>query len=976
MICGTGANGTNLTMRDVEDGGTSMQGVTWATTLPVWLKLVRSGDSFTGYTSFDGVRWTQAGSTVLTGAKATLYAGLAVTSHNDGVLSQAVFDNVTFAPPAGPPGAPVISTQPTITIPPSLFTYQIVATHSPTRYAAIGLPPGLTLNPDTGEIRGFSGFSGSTLAVMLQATNAAGTGSAVQTFLTSGGGPIETPYVRSFTAPADGTYRVGEMLLFQVTYMNGYTPPVVTGRPRIALTIGAATRYARYAWGSGTFTQVFAYTVQPGDVGAAGFTTSDTIDLDGGSMRDGTGLWCQLFFRPESRPGASFAPAATPSEAPVLTTPDTAEGVYDRDFSFQITATNAPTAFTAGLSPAPARPPGLSFDAASGVLYGRLQASGHFTFQLGASNSAGAGAKTLVLNVPHGIAQVAMPAPGTYRVGDVLTFRITFSNPVRITGAPSLGFLIGNGARAAAASAGVGQTHAFSYTVVAGDVDSRGSLPVAPQLTLNGGTIRDADTGEEFGLALPGGATTAPGVVVDAAADTGTVWLSQDIGAVSAAGSSAATGSSVSVRGSGADIWGTDDEFHFRYVPLVGDGELVARVTGITVTDPWAKAGIMIRETLASNARHHWIGVSAQNGWFAQTRSGVSTWTEISTPSWSTVLPVWVRITRAGSQITSYVGGDGAWSLVRTWSAGQTGPLYIGFAVTSHNDGVLCTAAFEDVRLTLANQPGAAPAAPTNLMVTVPTPGQVTLTWTDNSSDEEQFQVLRSTDSVNFQVIGTTAPNVVRFDDSTVSGGVTYYYRVRAANLAGASPYVSQAVTTPAGAVWEFRDIGAVGIAGLNSSGTNTITVSGAGGDVWGAQDAFRYVYRAVQGDVTVEAQLSPFTSPHAWARAGVMIRDSLDPTARNVFAFVTRDTLVAAQVRRVTETELTPAFYDSRPQWLRLVKTAARVSAQSSQDGITWTEIVAYEFPLGQTFYVGFGVTSHDTTQLATAVFTDPSVH
>ena len=54
------------------------------------------------------------------------------------------------------------------------------------------------------------------------------------------------------------------------------------------------------------------------------------------------------------------------------------------------------------------------------------------------------------------------------------------------------------------------------------------------------------------------------------------------------------------IAGSGADIWETADQFHFRFQSLSGDGEIVARVTSLANTHPWAKVGLMVRETLAS----------------------------------------------------------------------------------------------------------------------------------------------------------------------------------------------------------------------------------------------------------------------------------------------------------------------------------------------------------------------------------------
>src|SRR5690606_16776103 len=78
-----------------------------------------------------------------------------------------------------------------------------------------------------------------------------------------------------------------------------------------------------------------------------------------------------------------------------------------------------------------------------------------------------------------------------------------------------------------------------------------------------------------------------------------------DIGTVAAAGSSVQTGpGAYTVSGSGVDIAGYNDEFHFVSSQLVGDGQIVARVDSLTNTNSWAKAGVMFRDSLATNARN------------------------------------------------------------------------------------------------------------------------------------------------------------------------------------------------------------------------------------------------------------------------------------------------------------------------------------------------------------------------------------
>lgn len=95
----TTANGVTFQYRSTAGGGSANNNAT-GLTAPYWVRLVRSGNTFTGYRSPNGVSWTLLGSAVLTNIS-TAYIGLAVTAHNNSALCAATFDNVTL--PGWPP---------------------------------------------------------------------------------------------------------------------------------------------------------------------------------------------------------------------------------------------------------------------------------------------------------------------------------------------------------------------------------------------------------------------------------------------------------------------------------------------------------------------------------------------------------------------------------------------------------------------------------------------------------------------------------------------------------------------------------------------------------------------------------------------------------------------------------------------------------------------------------------------------------
>ena len=174
-------------------------------------------------------------------------------------------------------------------------------------------------------------------------------------------------------------------------------------------------------------------------------------------------------------------------------------------------------------------------------------------------------------------------------------------------------------------------------------------------------------------------------------------WQAIDIGNPGVAGSSTVSDGSFAVTGSGADIWGTADAFHFAYRTLTGDGVITARVQSVDNIDAWTKAGVMIRASLTASSRHAMMIVTPGNGYAFQRRTvdgaeSVHTWGPPATA------PGWVRLQRSGDTITASVSFDGVnWSTVGTERLALPVTVYVGLPVTSHLDGVLASAWFDNV---------------------------------------------------------------------------------------------------------------------------------------------------------------------------------------------------------------------------------------------------------------------------------------
>ncbi len=184
-------------------------------------------------------------------------------------------------------------------------------------------------------------------------------------------------------------------------------------------------------------------------------------------------------------------------------------------------------------------------------------------------------------------------------------------------------------------------------------------------------------------------------------------WISQDIGAVAASGDSCEGSGTFELNASGSDIWNSEDEFHYVYQSLSGDGEIVARVVSLDNTDPWAKAGIMMRNTLDANSAMVFMFMSSNPrgsgpSYSFQHRNFQGEVMNSTTNDWATPeavgFPYYFRLVRQGDIFTSYVSPtNGNWVLLGSRTVTMETNIYVGLAVTSHNDGVLAQAVFDDV---------------------------------------------------------------------------------------------------------------------------------------------------------------------------------------------------------------------------------------------------------------------------------------
>jgi hypothetical protein len=156
-------------------------------------------------------------------------------------------------------------------------------------------------------------------------------------------------------------------------------------------------------------------------------------------------------------------------------------------------------------------------------------------------------------------------------------------------------------------------------------------------------------------------------------------------------------------KGAGAaSITATTDAFNYTYDKLTGDGSITAKVTSMTNPNPnaWARAGVMIRDGTAANAKSVAVLMTPSNGvnlqWRATAGAAAS-----NTKVAGKVAPYWVKLVRAGNVFTGYYSADNVtWTAYATKTVVMNTAVFMGLAVSSNVSGTLCTATFEKVNMT------------------------------------------------------------------------------------------------------------------------------------------------------------------------------------------------------------------------------------------------------------------------------------
>lgn len=450
-------------------------------------------------------------------------------------------------------------------------------------------------------------------------------------------------------------------------------------------------------------------------------------------------------------------------------------------------------------------------------------------------------------------------------------------------------------------------------------------------------------------------------------------WVTRPIGAVAEGGSASYADGAFELANAGRDIWERRDAFRFVYQPVAGDFQLVARIGALSAAHDWTKAGLMIRDGTADDARHAMVVLTGTRGVAFQHRAergGNSLHQNAGAAS----APLWLKLERRGDVISTYRSEDGfRWTLVGQVALAMGAEPLVGLALTSHDEASHAQATFERTQLIhLASEPA--------LTWRLPALGQIF-----SAGDAIPLLVDIAEPAVVDQVTFYAGGEVVAgaSGDAAVWDGAPIGVHHLLAVATGPAGVIGQSelrevLVTDLPAPWISEPVGDCG-----PDGAGTITLDGtaalrnAGHDIWGRRDAFRFVHRPISGDFRIQARVDGLTHAHAWTKAGLMIRAGVGPSMPHALVAITGTRGVALQGRDqldASSQHLTGGAGDE-PIWLRLERRGSEVIALRSADGTLWSEIGRRDWAAGDRVEVGLALTSHDVGAYADASFSGISV-
>ena len=643
-VVATAGQGVSFQWRSTA-GGSSSFTPNGGFTAPIWLKLIRSGSTFTGSYSSDGATWIQVGNQTVA-MNGTVMAGLDVTAHNNSALNTATFTNFSlFSQAATPPPVFGVYRERWSNLDSSLGNTLMELTNT-------DYNPNWPDNPDPTYTQVFPGFEtevnsgvnyyGQRLrAFVVPPTNGN------YTFWIASDDTSDL-FISTDETPAN------ETLIASVTswtsWRNFSSEPTQQSAP---VYLQGGQRYyieALMQQGNGGDDLAVQWQLPNGTI---------ELPLATGSA---AGTLLVPFTGLTNMPGINLQPATN------------TVGVENGTATFSLLATNpAPVSYQWRLS-------GTNLPSANSsvLVLSNLSISwSGRSFVCVVSNMAGS-----VTSTPSILTMLADTNPPTIlnvvSLG-ITNVQVTYSKMVEAASATSAAnYVFTNGLAVTGAALNADNqtvvlttaplTYGSNYCVVVNRVRDRAATP----------NVIATNTTVTF-PAFP--------------------YAPLDLGNAAVASTVTAAGNGFNVAAAGTDFGGNSDQGNFSYQFVTGDFDVAVRVAGLSLADIFAKAGLMARENLSINSRFAAAFTTpAMNGSFFEWRdpAGNAAGTGGNFPA--NYPNTWLRLQRVGNTFNGFASYDGhVWTQLGSATISMPGRIYLGFCVSSRSASAVATAQFRDI---------------------------------------------------------------------------------------------------------------------------------------------------------------------------------------------------------------------------------------------------------------------------------------
>ena len=885
-------------------------------TFPSWIKLVRSGTTFSGYTSSNGVDWTQISTSKTITMAQSVYVGIAVSSGSTSSLLTANFDNVSISTAVSP--APVISTVSASTGP---VGSQVVITGS-----------------------GFGTSQGNSLVYLNNLATTINSWSATSITLTIPSGAT-TGLLLVSVAP---TMNDSNAVQFEITsqplptpWLNQDVGPV--GMP------GSATfanrTFTLNGAGNGIYSSPDAFQYVYQTLAGDGSIVARVSNIQGSSSTQ-----AGVMIRDSLTGGAVHAFA--------FFQPNTAEMLY------RLTTGGSPAAQTVGLA-SPAYPYWVRLVRSGDIFTSYISLDGAYWIQIGSSQLI-----TMVDPIYIGLA-VSSDSTGSLST-------VTFDN-VSVNSTTSPGPAI-SGVSATTGSIGSQVTiygTGFGATQGSSVVTLNGS-PVTINSWSSTAIVVTIPSGATSGLlcvyvapSMNSSNTVMFTVTTQPLANT---WLDQDIGNVGLAGSGTYSNGTFTIKAAGQGISNTLDGFHFVYQPLSGDGTIVARVSNIQGGSASSQIGVMIRESLHPGSTNAFAYYYPNAGFLTERATTGGSTTSQSASFTGSTYPYWVKLARNGNVFTGYVSADGTnWTQISSQTITMSQSVFIGLAVSNQTTSSLVTATFDSVSV---SSDLLVPPVITSVSATTGTVGsQVNIYGSNFGTSQGSSTVVLNGSPVTINSWIATAISI-----TIPTGATSGYLEVLLApSMNSSNPALFTITSQPLPTGWLDADIGNNHVPGSATYSSGTFTVKASGNGVYNTADGFHFAYQPLSGDGLIVGRVSSIAGGDSSTQIGVMIRETLSAGSTNAFVWFYPNS-AALYKRTSTGGSTTAQFTSfgnpSYPYWVKLARTGNVFNAYISANGSTWTQVgTSQTIAMAQTVYIGFAVSQWYNSALVTATFDNASI-